>query len=97
MPNTSELYETMQFFADALVKWDGEEEQQEALRDLADYKLTPESRAQIIFHFLVTGHHRDGKELNKAGKQFAVVLAETMGPDWAQWLYNFAKIVTKLA
>lgn len=97
MRSYDRLYETMQDFTTELVDWDGEEMQGEAINDMVEH-LTPEARAQMIFLLLTSGHANDTDcGLNTSGKQFAVVLAETMGPDWAQWLYNFTKVVTKLA
>jgi len=80
------LFAKMEAFATELGKWDGEDMQVKAIADMADYLLTPESRGQLIFHLLVTGHSTagaSGSEVNLAGKQFAALLAETMGPDWA--------------
>ena len=94
------LFTKMRAFATELAKWDGEEMQPTAIADMADYHLTPESRAQLIFQLLAAGHGTsgtNGPEVNLAGKQFAALLAETMGPDWAQWLYAFTKYVTRLA
>lgn len=94
------LFTRMREFAEELAKWDGEELQPRAVADMVEYHLTPESRAQLIFQLLAAGHgtaSAEGQEVNLAGKQFAALLAETMGPDWAQWLYAFTKYVTRLA
>lgn len=90
------LFESMRQFTLRLIDWDGEDMQKSVLADMVPH-LTPEARSQLIFLLLTVGHSDVNCELDTAGKQFAVVLAETMGPDWAQWLYNFAKVVTKLA
>ena len=94
------LYDQMRAFAAELAKWDGEEVQSTVIAEIARHQLTPESRAQLIFILLATGHSMAGAnalDVNLAGKQFAALLAETMGPDWAQWLYAFTKYVTRLA
>ena len=94
------LYDQMRAFAVELAKWDGEELQPTVIAKIASHQLTPESRAQLIFQLLAAGHGTSGPcgpEVNLAGKQFAALLAETMGPDWAQWLYAFTKYVTRLA
>lgn len=90
------LYKSMEQFARHLIDWDGEDMQNSVIADMVLH-LTPEARSQLIFLLLTIGHCNNECDLNTEGKQFAVVLAETMGPDWAQWLYNFAKVVTKLA
>lgn len=92
----NDLYESMEQFTRHLIDWDGEDMQNSVIADMVPH-LTPEARSQLIFLLLTVGHWDNECNVNTAGKQFAVVLAETMGPDWAQWLYNFTKVVTKLA
>lgn len=94
------LYQHMRDFTSHLNDWDGEDMQNSVATDMLAH-LTPEARAQLVFQFLTEGNatfYTDGEpQVNREGKQFAIDLAEVMGPDWAQWLYNFAKVVTKLA
>jgi hypothetical protein len=60
--------------------------------------LRLDERAALIFQGLtVNAGTGNGLELGKADKAFAVELADTIGPDYAQWLYHFSVLVTKLA
>lgn len=93
------VHATGSAFIAHLRTWDGEELQGEIVSAILE-KATPESRAMIVFQALTLGSdviQDDVVELTRADKTFALELAETMGPDWAPWLYNFTRLVTKLA
>lgn len=91
------LFQSAQNFADEVHKWEGEELLADVAASLFATMLRPEERAVLIFQGLTVRAGTDGgMELGKADKAFAVELAETLGPDWAQWLYRFSVLVTKL-
>lgn len=92
--STSELFQTCEEFRRVMSAWDGEELQTRCLASLA-LNVSPETRAEIAFQFLTV--NADPDSLSFADKKFAVDMAELIGPDWAQWFYHFAVLVTKVA
>ena len=95
--NMDKVHAAGKAFFEALAEWDGEELQGSIITDLIAAHCTEESRLQLALHTLLDGHCNEFEEVTKAGKQFAVEMSEEMGPNNAQWLYHFAKLVTKLA
>lgn len=97
----TKLREAGKAFFQELAKWDGEELQSETIADLLAEHVTPKSRAQLAMQVLMLEVHPSNCDdpvfINRDSKVFAVTLAETLGPESAQWLYHFAKLVTKLA
>ena len=92
------LFQSAQKFADELHKWEGEDLLDEVATSLFAKMLRPEERSVLIFQGLtVNAGTGSGLELSKADKAFAVEFADTIGPDYAQWLYHFSVLVTKLA
>lgn len=87
-------------FFEALAEWDGDDMQVGIITDLIAKHCTTESRLQLAFQALTNGHASlagERPDLTPEGKIFAIQFAETIGPDWAQVLYHFSKLVTKLA
>lgn len=92
------LFQSAQTFADELRKWDGEDLQHDVSADFFGKMLRQEDRAVLIFQGLTVSAGNDGRlKLSKADKVFATELADTIGPDYAQWFYHFSVLVTKLA
>ena len=91
----SQAIDAAQNFVFAFNAWEDEDVQAEMGVALAS-SLTDVSRAQLIFN-LLTYQSTSEARLNDADKHLAVDLAETIGPDRAQWLYHFAVFVTKAA
>ncbi len=95
--DTTKLYEAMQAFVAQVKNWEGEELLGEVYDNLTE-QLPAEERAMLIFHLLAPScDNNDPEQLSAQAKKFAVDVAEVMGPDWAQWLYKFTVLVTKLA
>jgi hypothetical protein len=88
-----QLFDATNNFAFAFTAWTGEEGQQAMGTKLAQ-SLSDADRADLIFS-LLTSQSRTHKELGPEDKIFAVRLAQTLGPDYAQWLYHFAVFCTK--
>jgi hypothetical protein len=91
-----QVHTTGKAFFEALAQWDGEGLQDSILAEILRDHATKDSRAMLAFQVLGL-EAGTSDEMTKETKLFAIELAETMGPDWAQWLYHFAKLVTKLA
>lgn len=93
-------YEQMEAFAAAFQSFDGMRDVQDEIATEFGRRLSEEARAKLIFQLLTlnpVGAQFAGDGLTPTDKRFAVTLATTIGPDWAQWLYRFAVTVTKLA
>lgn len=88
------LYTAVDHFKTATTAWSGEHELSQEISEMAR-EMPNELRAQIAFHLLTAGTHDE--KLDTPTKAFALALADEMGADWAQWLYRFAVLVTKLA
>ena len=73
-----------------LFEWDADGEYADQLVE----SLTDKTRAQIMLKMPWTQMHNPDGPLDK---HFAVEVAETLGPDWAQALYRFAVLTTKVA
>lgn len=92
------LFQSAQNFADEIHKWEGESDVADMAAVLFATMLRPDERATLIFQGLTAGtENYISMELGKADTAFAKKLAETIGPDYAQWLYQFSVLVTKLA
>lgn len=91
----TQLHAAANNFSFAFAAWEGEEAQQECATAFAR-SLCEEDRAALIFS-LLTEQAASEQSLSLADKQLALRVANTMGPDWAQWLYHFAVFVTKAA
>lgn len=89
------LYAAMYAFRDEVNKWEGEDLLNSVAADLAA-TLNEDARAELAFQLLTSGSRDDG-EMGVSAKKFAVAFAHKIGPDWGQWLYRFAVLVTKLA
>lgn len=92
----AETYEAMRGFADKLNALIGEEVLGPVCRDFARNELANDARMELIFQ-LLTATADSPDTLGVEVKHDAVQLAETLGPDWCQWLYRFAVLCTKLA
>lgn len=57
--------------------------------------LSNEAAANILLHMQITA--KPGLPESGVNKRLALEVAERLGPDWAQALYHFAVLVTKLA
>jgi len=69
----------------------------EGLDDPAEFYVpAQELTGRQIGHLLMQGL-QNGDKLTHDDKQRALDAAEVMGPEWAQVLYRFAVLVTKLA
>ena len=90
----SGLYTAVELFKTATTAWSGKIELSLEISKMAQ-DLPNGLRAQIAFHLLTAGTHDE--KLDTPTKAFALALADEMGADWAQWLYRFAVLVTKLA
>lgn len=100
MSSMDRVHATGKAFFEALAEWDGEELQGAIITDLIAQHCTLESRVQLVFQALMNGTSEPAggfADFTPNGKLFAIDLAETIGPDYAQVLYHFAKLVTKLA
>jgi hypothetical protein len=89
------LYEKLRSMAVVVNQWNGKYELGDAIVETVMKHMTPETRVQLIWHLLAVEATVD--ELSFRDKEFALMVAATIGPDWAQWLYRFAVVVTKLA
>ena len=66
-----------------------------AAQALADFtSRLGDMRPDAIFQVLTAGSDPDG--LAPIDQHLAVDVAKLIGPEWAQWLYRFAVLVTKL-
>lgn len=87
-------------FFTALAEWDGEELQSQIIAELIAEHCSLQSRVQLASQALMYGTSdltEGPANFTPKGKMLAIEMAETIGPDWAQVLYHFAKLVTKLA
>lgn len=92
------VHSTGTAFFEALGKWDGEKLQAGIVRDLLA-NITTETRAALAVEALMVNARPEGDkpELSQGDKLLALEVAQYVGEDGAQWLYHFAKLVTKLA
>jgi hypothetical protein len=82
-------------FAFAFTAWTGEEVQTYEAMRLAR-SLSDEDRARLVFQLITEQcDARFENGLSSDDKKFGVTMADTMGPDYAQWLYHFAVFCTK--
>lgn len=56
-------------------------------------KLSPKAQAAMMMQFPIAPE----SDPYKVNKVFAAQVAETFGPEWAQSLYHFAVLVTRIA
>lgn len=90
-----ELFDKLKDMAIVCNQWNGEEELPGAIVYTVQQHMTPETQVQLIWHLLCAGATTN--ELSMNDKKLALAMADAMGPDWAQWMYRFAVLVTKLA
>lgn len=55
--------------------------------------MPEEMLARLLLQFPLT----DGLDTGRVNRKLALAVAEEFGPDWAQTLYRFSVLVTKLA
>jgi len=59
--------------------------------------LAPDAAGEFLLQYIGGLGNPDTEKLNDKGILHASRVAEAIGPDWAQILYRFAVLVTKLA
>lgn len=89
--STAALFKAGEIFAAKLQEVDPEL----AAQALADFTgRLGDMRPDAIFQVLTAGSDPDG--LAPIDQHLAVDVAKLIGPEWAQWMYHFAVLVTKL-
>lgn len=58
--------------------------------------FSPADRATLIIELLRAFSLPEGHELNAADKLLALIMAEKLGHEKAQWLYHFSVLCTRL-
>lgn len=82
-------------FCQSVKEWDGEDHLKVALQNMSREMQGTET-AQVVFS-LLTARATGPDALSLEDKKFAIDLASEMGPDWAQWFYHFAVLITRIA
>lgn len=93
---TDAAYKAMREFTEALNDLQGDEMLGGVFSDFIRH-LPEDTRTTLAFQAITHCANGETEALGFKAKAGALALAEEMGPDWAQWLYKFAVLVTKLA